>query len=166
MRLPRNMRRMTKTHTPIAGFSMIELMIVVAIIAVLAALAYPAYMQYTIKTNRKAAEACLSEHANYMERLYTTTLSYGQAPASSSTSGGTVPLATLPALDCDAPSQTGKNYSYGFGPNPASPTTTAYSIQATPISTLQQKDTTCGAVSLNQAGARGISGTGTSAQCW
>ena len=44
-----------------AGFSLIELMIVVAIIAVLAALAYPAYQQYIIKTNRKAAESCLAE---------------------------------------------------------------------------------------------------------
>ena len=164
MRFSQNKRQMMK-RAPAAGFSLIELMIVVAIIAVLAALAYPAYMQYTIKTNRKAAEACLSEHSNYMERLYTTTLNYGQAPASGSTAG-TVALTTVPPLDCDATSQTGTNYQYTFGPNPASPSTTAYSIQATPQSTLQKKDTTCGTLSINQAGARGITGTGTLAQCW
>jgi len=140
-----------------AGFSLIELMIVVAIIAVLAALAYPAYQQYTIKTNRKAAEACLSEHANYMERLYTTTLNYGQMPASGSTSGTVA--TTLPSLDCAATSQTGKNYSYQFGPS--SPSTTGYVIQAVPSSALQSKDT-CGTLALNQAGAR----SPTTSQCW
>lgn len=34
------------------GFSLIELMIVVAIIAILAAIAYPSYIQYKIRTNR------------------------------------------------------------------------------------------------------------------
>ena len=143
-----------------AGFSLIELMIVVAIIAVLAAIAYPAYQQYTIKTNRKAAEACLSEHANYMERVYTTTLNYGQMPASSSTSGATVAI-SLPSLDCAAPSQTGNNYSYQFGPSPASPSTTAYSVEAIPKGKLQLKDS-CGTLSLNQAGTRSPSTAG----CW
>jgi type IV pilus assembly protein PilE len=140
-----------------AGFSLIELMIVVAVIAVLAAIAYPAYQQYTIKTNRKAAEACLSEHANYMERLYTTTLNYGQMPASSSTSGTTV-ATTFPSLDCAATSQTGNNYSYDF---PATPSTTAYTVEAVPKSTLQKKDS-CGTLTINQAGTRTPSTTG----CW
>ncbi|MFK2889814.1 type IV pilin protein [Dyella flagellata] len=141
-----------------AGFSLVELMISVAIVAILAAIAVPAYTQYTIKTNRRAAEACLSEHANYMERIYTTTLNYGQMPASSSTSGATV-ATTLPTLDCAAPSQTGKNYSYAFGP--ANPSTSAYSVQATPTSSLQLKDS-CGTLSINQAGTRSPSTTG----CW
>ena len=34
------------------GFTLIEMMIVVAIIAILAAIAYPSYTQYKIRTNR------------------------------------------------------------------------------------------------------------------
>lgn len=135
-----------------AGFSLIELMIVVAIIAVLAALAYPAYQQYIIKTNRKAAESCLAEQANYMERYYTTNLTYTPGTGT-----------TFPTLDCASANQTGANYTYTF---PASSSSTAYTITAAPLSVLQQKDTTCGTLQVDQAGTRTISGTGTLAQCW
>ncbi|WP_329955486.1 type IV pilin protein [Dyella choica] len=133
-----------------AGFTLVELMIVVAVIAILAVLAWPAYQQYIIKTNRKAAESCLAEHANYMERLYTTQLTYSGA--------------TLPVLDCSSASQTGQNYAYSFAPAAAS--TSAYNVQAAPTSALQLKDTTCATVWIDQTGARHITGTGTLSQCW
>ena len=39
------------------GFTLIELMIVVAIIAILAAIAYPAYGQYKVRVNRADTQA-------------------------------------------------------------------------------------------------------------
>ncbi|MEY2151542.1 type IV pilin protein [Rhodanobacter sp. 115] len=131
-----------------SGFSLIELMIVVAIIAILAAIAYPSYTSHITKTHRVAAEACLSEVANYMERYYTTTLSYKGA--------------TMPALDCRSAQQTGANYSYAF--SPAAPSSSAYTAQATPINAQLTRDTKCGTLSLDQSGTRSAS-TG-DVTCW
>lgn len=50
------------------GFTLIELMIVVAIIAILAMLAYPAYTDYLRKTKRAEAQAELLDLASKMQR--------------------------------------------------------------------------------------------------
>jgi type IV pilus assembly protein PilE len=152
------------------GFSMIELMIVVAIIAVLAAIAISSYSNYVVKTNRSAATGCMSQYASYMERFYTTNLRYDETPASSSSSAavpnpvaGTTP--TL-VLDCATTAQTGNNYTYSV---PA-PSTTGYIIQATPINAQLTRDKQCGALTLNQLGSRtaasGSTNTTIVAQCW
>ena len=56
------------------GFTLIELMIVVAIVAILAAVALPSYQSYVVRTQRAAATSCLAEMAQFMERVYTVAL--------------------------------------------------------------------------------------------
>lgn len=151
------------------GFTLLELMIVVAIIAILAAIAIPAYTSYVVRTNRSAAEGCLSEYANYMERYYTTNLSYASAPASSGTAAATPNVAigspsTL-VLDCAATSQTGNNYQYDVA-MPATAGSVGYNLTAQPINAQLTRDTQCANLTLDQTGTRNISGTGTVAQCW
>src|SRR3546814_14075757 len=65
--------------TQMRGFTLIELMVVVAIIAILASIAYPAYTDYIVKTRRSAGAACLLEQAPFMERYYTTNMGYSSA---------------------------------------------------------------------------------------
>jgi len=137
------------------GFTLIELMIVVAVIAILAAIAYPSYENYIIKSNRKAAEGCLSQYANFMERYYTTNLRYDQDPA-----GNKI---TWPKLDCATSQQTGNRYTYSFSGTPGQ---ASYIVQAVPIGDQLAHDTQCGTVTLDQTGTRTVSGSGTVATCW
>lgn len=51
------------------GFTLIELMIVVAIIGILAAISYPSYQQYIIRGNRAAAQASMMDIANRQQQL-------------------------------------------------------------------------------------------------
>lgn len=154
------------------GYTLIELMIVVAIIAILMAFAISSYSNYVVKTNRSAATGCLSEYASYMERYYTTNLSYAAAPASSSTAAP-VPNSAIGSpspmvLDCASTAQTGNNYTYSL-PAPAV-SATAYTIEATPINAQLTRDTQCGTLTLDQHGSRTAASGSTSAtvlaQCW
>ena len=56
-------RTMGKTIARQPGFTLIELMIVVAIIAILAGIAYPSYMDQVRKGNRAKAQAFLMDVA-------------------------------------------------------------------------------------------------------
>lgn len=139
-----------------AGFSLIELMIVVAIVAILASIAYPAYIRYVTKTHRVAAESCLSEYSSYMERYYTTNLRYDQSTAGTANA--------LPQLDCAATQQTGQYYTYDFAGG--EPTASTFRLLAKPQGSQQSRDTKCATLSVDQTGKRGVNGTGTLQECW
>lgn len=60
----------------LSGFTLIELMIVVAIVAILAAIAWPNYSEYVKRTKRADVQRVMMEHAQAMERYYTANSSY------------------------------------------------------------------------------------------
>ncbi len=80
------------------GFTLIELMIVVAVVGILAAIAYPSYQEQVRKSRRADGAAVLMQNAQFLERFFTENGRYDQDR------GGTavaLPYATSP-LDGDA----------------------------------------------------------------
>jgi type IV pilus assembly protein PilE len=147
------------------GFTLIELMIVVAIVAIIAAIAYPSYINSVVKTKRAAAEGCLSEYANYMERYYTANLSYVQNTGGTANPALNSPIGVI--LDCATAANSGADYTFSIvatGPTAATPNT--FTVKATPIGKQASRDTKCGTLTVNQIGTRTKSGSGTLEDCW
>lgn len=111
------------------GFTLIELMIVVAIIAVLAAIAFPSYQQYVIKSKRTDM---MSEMYNIASEIESRKLAQGNYSN-----------ALITGLGGDYPTQGIALYTLTFTPDPL---TSEWSIIATPKSGQMAND---GTLSLN-----------------
>ncbi len=63
------------------GFSLVELLIVIAIVAILAAIVYPSYTDSVRKTKRSDAQVALSRAATFQEREYSENNAYSTTMA-------------------------------------------------------------------------------------
>ena len=148
------LRNKTRQH----GVTLLELMIVVTIVAIISAFAYPSYTQYVVNTKRTAATSTLMQiadrqHQFFMDnKSYTadlTALGYASNPLYVSDDGNSVP-----AGDADAV--------YLFTLANVAPTT--YTAIAAPLAQQLVRDTKCGTLTLNQAGAKDALAGGD--DCW
>lgn len=131
------------------GFTLIELMIVIAVLAVIIALAFPSYLDQIRKARRAEATQMLLEVAGEQERFFTRNNAYA---------------ADMTTLGYGANNQPTENGHYLISTarvvNPPS-----YTITAVPQGD-QAKDTLCATLGLNSLGQKSEGGTGTVTDCW
>lgn len=125
------------------GFTLVELMIVVAVIGILAAIGYPAYQDYVIRAKRADGKAALLAVQMAEEKWRANHTSYTTALDSTGLNIGT--------------SSPNGHYTISVS------STNGYTVTAAPSGF---SDAKCGNLGINQAGTKTVTGSDSVANCW
>lgn len=130
--------------SPQGGFSLIELMIVVAIVAILASIVVPSYRESVAKGRRAEVRTVLLEAGQWMERHYSENFRYDTNTA------GTAIADLFPASLRQSPRDTGGAYTLAV----SAVTARSYTITATPVAGGPMANDRCGAFQITNTGVR------------
>lgn len=132
------------TGSKTKGFTLIELMIVVAIVGILAAIAYPSYTEYVRRTHRTEIAGLLMEQSQILERAFTKTGSYLNVPVAG-------------------------NAWYNVAYVSSTPAGMDFTLTATPVPTAMMNGDKCGSFQITNTGLRtnpGLDAGTTTTSCW
>lgn len=124
------------TPSKASGFTLVELIVVMAVVAILAAIAIPSYSQYVLRNNRAQAQVVMSQVASLQQQYLLNRRQYG----------------SLADLGATVPADVAAHYNVTVAtdlPAVGSPT---FTLTATPIG--GQASDRCGTMTLDQAGAK------------
>jgi type IV pilus assembly protein PilE len=140
------------------GFTLIELMIVVAIVGIISAIALPSYQSSVAKSRRAEARAQLLETVQFMQSFYSQNDRFDQNRAGTAVS--------IPAALAQVPKGAAagaQTYTIQFN---GTPTIAAYTIEAVPRTGGPMASDKCGTLRLTSVGGRTVTGTQSAVECW
>ena len=148
----------TPAHLRQEGVTLIELMVVVAIVAAVAAFAFPSYERYIVRAKRAVGQNVLMQVADRQQQFF---MDNKRFAADLTNLGFT---ANPFIVDDDGASTVAGDIDAVYSVALSNVTATTWTATATPLNGQLSRDTSCGNLTMNQAGAKGKSGAGDN--CW
>lgn len=141
----------TTNNPPIGGFTLIEILIVVAILGVLTSIALPAYQNSVLRSGRAEAKGELMIVASDQERFFS--------------SNNTYSTDATPLITTDATTRTTQNGLYDITVAAGGTGNIATSFVATATAIGDQTADACATLTISSVGVRGATGD-TADECW
>jgi type IV pilus assembly protein PilE len=145
-------------HLHQAGVTLIELMLVVAIVAAIFTFAFPSYERYIVRAERAVGQNVLMQVADRQQQFF---MDNKRFAANLTNLGFT---ANPFIIDDDGASTVAGDPDAVYSVALSNVTATTWTATATPLNGQLSRDTSCGNLTINQAGAKGKSGAGDN--CW